>query len=300
MRRSPSAALALAALALLAGCGSSSSNAAEPLRVLVTNDDGVAAAGIAALVEGLRALPALDLVIVAPARNQSGAGDQITVGPLLVNPATTADGSAATAVTGYPADSVLFALFGPTPAAPDLIISGINAGQNIGEFVYLSGTVGAARWGARNGVPGIAISQGLPATDFAAAAEYGAAVVDRFRRDADFRRLLAPPESATARILNVNFPTCSSGARRGVVVVPGGRSSQVVGYALEGGSPDGDVYRAQTESTNVFASNCASTLADPATDVEAMTNGFASVTPLTPDLSLDSGLERFAFLERLP
>lgn len=296
MRVQSLAALLLAAG--LAGCGSSST-AAEPLRVLVTNDDGVAAAGIAAVVEALLSDPQLELTIVAPARNQSGSGDQITLGPLLVNPAMTANGSAATAVMGYPADSVLFALVGPSPAAPDLIVSGINAGQNIGEFVYLSGTVGAARWGARNGVPGIAVSQGLPATDYGDAAEYTLAVVDRFRRDASFRRLLSPPGSATARILNVNFPTCGSGARRGIVVVPGGRSSTVVGYAQEGSAPDGEVYRAQVDSTNPFASNCTSTLEDPTTDVEAMTNGFASVTPLTPDLSLDSGLERFDFLEGL-
>lgn len=294
----PQSLTALCLAACLAGCGSSST-AAEPLRVLVTNDDGVAAAGIAALVDALLADPQLELTIVAPARNQSGSGDQITLGPLLINPAMTASGTAATSVAGFPADSVLFALFGPTPTAPDLIVSGINAGQNIGEFVYLSGTVGAARWGARNGIPGIAVSQGLPATNYADAADYTVAVVDRFRRDAGFRRLLAPPDGTTARILNINFPTCSSGARRGIVVVPGGRSSSVVGYTLEANTPEGEVYRAQTESTNVFTSNCNSTLTDPSTDVEAMTNGFASITPLTPDLSFDSALERFAFLEGL-
>jgi 5'-nucleotidase len=294
----PQSLTALCLAASLAGCGSSST-AAEPLRVLVTNDDGVGAAGIAALVDALLADPQLELTILAPSRNQSGSGDQITLGPLLINPAMTASGTAATAVAGFPADSVLFALLGPTPATPDLIVSGINAGQNIGEFVYLSGTVGAARWGARNDIPGIAVSQGLPATNYADAADYTVAVVDRFRRDAGFRRLLAPPDGTTARILNINFPTCASGARRGIVVVPGGRSSAVVGYTLEADTPEGEVYRAQTESTNAFASNCNSTLTDPATDVEAMTNGFASITPLTPDLSFDSALERFAFLEGL-
>jgi len=288
-----------AVVAIAAGCGGSSSRAAEPLRVLVTNDDGVAAPGIAALVQALQTDQGLAVTVSAPALNQSGSGDQVTTGPLRVVTTMTANGYAATAVFGYPADSVLFALLGPVPAEPDLIVSGINAGQNIGEFVYLSGTVGAARWGARHGIPAIALSQGLPATNYDAIASYAAELVSRFRSDAHFRRLLVPPDSATARILNVNFPTCASGAQRGIVVVPMGRSSQVVGYDFVSTNGEETTYQPSVESTNPFASNCTSTLTDPTDDVAALTNGFATLTPLTPDLSLDSDLQQFDFLTKL-
>jgi 5'-nucleotidase len=168
--------------------------------VLVTNDDGVAAPGIAALVQALQTDQGLAVTVSAPALNQSGSGDQVTTGPLRVVTTMTANGHAATAVFGYPADSVLFALLGPVPAEPDLIVSGINAGQNIGEFVYLSGTVGAARWGARHGIPAIALSQGLPATNYDAIASYAAELVSRFRSDAHFAacscRPTAPPRAS--------------------------------------------------------------------------------------------------------
>jgi 5'-nucleotidase len=289
----------LVLMAMTAGCGGSSSSAAAPLRVLVTNDDGVGAPGIAALVQALQTDQGLAITVSAPALNQSGSGDQVTTGPLRVVTTMTANSHAATAVFGYPADSVLFALLGPVPAEPDLIVSGINAGQNIGEFVYLSGTVGAARWGARHGIPAIALSQGLPATNYDAIASYAAELVSRFRNDAPFRRLLVPPDGTTARILNVNFPTCASGAQRGIVVVPMGRSSQVVGYDFLSTNVDETTYQPSVESTNPFASNCASTLTDPVDDVTALTNGFATLTPLTPDLSLDSDLEQFDFLTKL-
>jgi 5'/3'-nucleotidase len=284
----------------VAGCGGSSSNAAEPLRVLITNDDGVGAAGIAALVQALASDKQLAITVSAPAVNQSGSGDQTTNGPLRVAASMTSNGYAATAVFGYPADSVLFALLGPAPAEPDLIVSGINAGQNIGEYVYLSGTVGAARWGARHGIPAIALSQGLPATNnYGDIASYAAALVKRFRRDANFRKLLTPPDSSTARILNVNFPTCGSGEQRGIVVVPMGRSSQILGYDFVGTNGEESTYQPLVASTNVFASNCNSTLGNPTDDITAMTNGFATLTPLTPDLSLDTDLNKFEFLTKL-
>src|SRR5262245_7445886 len=107
-----------------------------PLRVLVTNDDGVAAPGIDALVQALTANPNLEVTVIAPATNQSGKGDQVTTGtPISVAPSSTAGAFPATAVAALPADSVLFALLQALPQPPDLVVSGINSGQNSGEFV---------------------------------------------------------------------------------------------------------------------------------------------------------------------
>jgi broad specificity polyphosphatase/5'/3'-nucleotidase SurE len=101
-----------------------------------------------------------------------------------------------------------------------------------------------------------------------------------------------------AVVLNVNFPTCTAGSTRGVRVVPLGRSVTPVRYTLQ--SDDGTVrtYMLVTVTTSVVTSDCTSTLADPSTDVEAVRNGVASVTPLGTDATLAGDPQRFQFLER--
>ena len=132
------------------------------LHILVTNDDGVGAPGIDAVVEALRALPDTEVTVVAPLENQSGTGGQTTPGTLTVTDTTTASGYPAKAVAGFPADSVIWAFdqAGVTQK-PDLVVSGINFGQNLGPAVAISGTVGAAEAAAARGVPALAASQGL-------------------------------------------------------------------------------------------------------------------------------------------
>ena len=132
----------------------------QPLRILVTNDDGVGAEGIDVVVEALRTLPDVEITVVAPAENQSGTGDTLSDVAPPAEEAATLSGYPATAVSGTPGDSVRHALdvvFAGNP--PDLIVSGSNEGQNVCPWAELSGTVGAARIGARAGVPAFAISQ---------------------------------------------------------------------------------------------------------------------------------------------
>jgi 5'-nucleotidase len=131
---------------------------AGKFRVLVGNDDGVGAAGLSELVKVLTADSSLEVSVFAPATNQSGTGDRFTTGPLSVMSAQTADGYPAVAVEGFPADGILFGLLQGLPRKPDLVITGINQGQNIGDLVNLSGTVGAALTAARLGVPAFAVS----------------------------------------------------------------------------------------------------------------------------------------------
>jgi len=174
---------ALAAIALVASCSSddnaeppavnvtttsgsrtsTSTVPAQPLHVLVTNDDGVDAPGIDALVEALRKLPDTTVTVVAPAKNQSGTGSKTTSGAFpMVTDTTTASGYPAKAVDGFPADTIVWAIDKHGVATrPDVVLSGVNFGQNIGLTVDISGTVGAARAAARRGIPALAISAGL-------------------------------------------------------------------------------------------------------------------------------------------
>ena len=108
----------------------------------MTNDDGVGAPGIDALVQGLRRLDRVRITVVAPATNQSGTGDMTTPGALTTEQATTTSGYPAVAVQGFPADTVNFALDGGIPEKPHLVASGVNVGQNLGPVVNISGTVG--------------------------------------------------------------------------------------------------------------------------------------------------------------
>lgn len=231
----------------------------EPLRILVTNDDGVGAPGIDALVEALRQEDGVEVTVVAPAENQSGSASSTTDGPLTTSEATTASGYDAVAVAGFPADTIVWALDqGGTDVAPDLVISGINEGQNVGPFTELSGTVGAARAAAQRGLPAVAASQGIGAEpDFAAGAQV---VLDWL---AENRDQIVAGTYAAGDVVNLNIPTCTDGEVRGVVEVP-------TATDLAGRDP--------------FVSVCSSTASDPADDVDAITNGFAaeSVVAATP------------------
>src|SRR4029077_8516548 len=125
-----------------------------------SNDDGYNAAGIDAVVEALDALPSVHVTVVAPATNQSGAGGKTTPGGVTADPRHTLSGYAATAVNGFPADSVLYAL-NTMHLNPDLLVSGINCSRNLGPLISVPGTVGAARVGGRASIPAVAVSQGF-------------------------------------------------------------------------------------------------------------------------------------------
>jgi 5'-nucleotidase len=282
------AAVAVVALTALGPLAAPRGAAAAPFRILVGNDDGVGAEGIAELVQALTRNRLLEVAVYAPATNQSGTGDRFTTGPLTVTSAMTAFGYPATSVAGFPSDGILFGLLQGLDARPDLVITGINEGQNIAELVNISGTVGAALTAARLGVPAFAVSQGLGADiEYDEAADYTARLVARYRSSPSFRKLLRI-SPRRARMLNVNFPTCTRGELRGVRAVALGRSVQVVGY--EPGSAS-DVWDPVVVQTPLGSNDCDSTLKRPMTDLEAMNNGFASVTPLNPDLTSDGAIE---------
>jgi len=224
----------------------------EPFEILVTNDDGIAAPGVDAVVEKLRTLPNVTITLVAPATNQSGKGDSKTPGGAPGSPGATASGFAGTAVAGTPADSVIYAI-NVQKVTPDLVVSGSNYGANMGPFIPVSGTVGAARTAARLGIPAVAVSTGIgptvPLTDFASSADAAAAWVEEFRLG-----LVGPPQTEVA---NINTPTCTTGSIRGVL-------DTSVALAF-----DGRGYNTQ---------NCTSSVTVINDDIDAMNHGFISRT----------------------
>ena len=275
---------------------------AETLRVLVTNDDGVGAPGIDALVSQLGLNPELELTVIAPATNQSGTGDQRTTASFTVTSSSTAGGFAATALAGFPADTVLFGVLQALPSPPDLVVSGVNNGQNIGEAVGISGTIGAAFWAARLGIPAFAVSAGSGLQpNFSDAARFTAQLVEHFRMRMDFQRKMKEREPPFhGLVLNINFPTCTTGTVRGVRVVSVGRSSTITGYTLLSDIGGVQTWQPVLQNVNLFASDCTSALGPPLTDVEGMTNGFATVSPLDADRSVSGRrLRDFKFVEKL-
>jgi 5'-nucleotidase len=269
------------------------------LHVLVTNDDGVDAPGLDALVRALTGVPGAEVTVVAPATNQTGASGTITTTAFDVLAAETLSGHAATAVAGSPSDAVLFALRQLLAAPPALVVAGINEGPNLADFVTMSGTVAAALAAARLGVPALAVSLGLtPEMDYGAPARFASALVGRFRDDERFRSgMLVSGSRQAAVVLNVNFPPIPA---RGVRIVPLGRIADVTGYARRAEARGRVTWEPVVVTGDITRIHHGSTLTAPATDLEAFNHGFVAATPLVPDLTLAAALERFQFVEELP
>jgi 5'/3'-nucleotidase len=277
-------AAAVAAVLCIAVAGAAS---AQPLKVLVTNDDGISAAGIDVLVNTLAANPNLDITVIAPAMNSSGTGENRTTTTIGVFAGTTASGYPATVVNGFPGDTTQFGILEQMAGdPPDLVVSGVNNGQNLcAEIIPISGTVGAATWAARLGVPAFAVSAGLGASpNYAQAAQYAADLVEYFRVKKGFRKKMHEKEAPFRGIvLNINFPTCTAGAVRGLKVVPVGRAQPFTAYTLQGSSGGVDTWKPTIGTGNPGLSDCTSTVEDVGTDLEAFNAGFATVTPLDPE-----------------
>jgi 5'-nucleotidase len=172
------------------------------LNILVSNDDGVYAEGLWVLAEQLKELG--KVTVVAPDRDQSGVGTSVTLRhPLRISKIRCpVPGVDAYSVEGTPADSVILALRFAMKEGADLIVSGINEGPNLGDDVFISGTVGAALQGYFYGIPAFAISVGgFENLDFGIAARLAKLLAHAVKAKNQSRRLL----------LNVNVPNVSQG-----------------------------------------------------------------------------------------
>ncbi len=225
----------------------------DKLEILVSNDDGYNAPGIDAAVNALLALPNVHVTVSAPATDKSGTGGTTSPDPLTATLKTTISGHPAWAVDGYPSDSVRYAL-NKLKVNPDLVVSGINNGQNLSlPVIGISGTVGAARTAARASIPTVALSQGVGTPDdFPSGAVAMTNWVDRF-----LLGRAGPPLNET--VVNVNIPTCgATGSIRGTLVLP-----------------------AATSFSGAFgASNCGSTATGFTTDVQGFVNGYITETSI--------------------
>lgn len=184
----------------------------EPLHILVSNDDGYAAEGIDALVEGLITLEGVKVTVVAPLTQQSGTGGKISEDALETTEVELDSGHPAVAVTGFPADTIGVAIE-EMGIKPDLVITGINDGQNLGPVIDYSGTVGAARAAVDRGIPALATSQGT-----ADVVDYESAVPFILDWVTEHRSALQDG-SAPLVVLNLNVPTCSTGDLGALVIV---------------------------------------------------------------------------------
>jgi 5'-nucleotidase len=177
------------------------------MNILVSNDDGILAPGLALLAEVCQTVA--QVTVVAPDREQSGTSHSLTMHRPL-RPGRRPDGSYQ--VDGTPTDCVLLALGTLLSERPDFIFSGINHGPNMGEDVLYSGTVAAAMGGVTLGVPSVAISFAGPASDLETLYSYRAlltGLVQRIVRVGEF-----PPET----LLNINLPPCGAPGVKGVKV----------------------------------------------------------------------------------
>jgi 5'-nucleotidase len=252
--------LAVLALACAGNTAPTLVQAQAAYRILLTNDDGVRAPGLAALAEALKSVG--EVTIIAPAENQSGKGHSLSItDPVYVDSVTLPGGLAVLAATATPASCVKLALLALLRERPHLVVSGINRGVNVGRISYVSGTVGAAREGALHGIPSIAASLDTAGgfSDYTAAA----------KATADIAAIVKTQGLPEGVFLNVNVP---AGVPKGTRVATQSRLSGEEKW-IENENPRGRRY-----FWNDFTEPTTDT--DPASDVSAVAAGYVAVVPL--------------------
>ena len=254
------------------------------MRVLITNDDGIAATGLQALRRALAELDAVEVSVVAPDSNRSATARSITTRtPIWVEEVVFEDGAVGFATDGTPVDCVRFADLGLVGERPDLIVSGINHGSNLGDDITYSGTVAAALEGVVLGVPAIAVSQQSAMRemdfrlgrefDFAQAALFVARLVEELHD--------VPMPDGT--LLNVNVPAGEvHGAR------PCRLGKRIYRDRMELTEEEGSRrrYRIYGEAPGYEH--------EEGTDFAAIAEGCIAVTPLHFDLTDTAGVEELA------
>jgi 5'-nucleotidase len=252
------------------------------VRVLLTNDDGIAAEGLQALRRALLAVPGIELAVIAPDGNRSAIGRGITTRrPLWVEEVPFGDGTVGYATDGTPVDCVRFAALGLVEGfQAELIVSGINHGANLGDDITYSGTVAAALEGVILGLPAVAVSQQSTAGemdfrlgrqfDFARAAAFTARIVEEIED--------VPLPGGT--LLNINVP---AGALSGVEVARLGKRIYRDQLELQDEQSGRRQYRIYGDAPGYRH--------ETGTDLAAVAEGRVAVTPIHFDLTDVPGIE---------
>ncbi|MCG7867090.1 MAG: 5'/3'-nucleotidase SurE [Candidatus Thiodiazotropha taylori] len=238
------------------------------MNILLSNDDGYQATGLMMLAEQLSEVG--DIVVVAPEQDRSGASNSLT----LVNPlrARTME-NGFIRVDGTPTDCVHLAITGLLEQEPDLVVSGINAGPNMGDDVLYSGTVAAATEGRFLGLPAVAISMNSHNPQHF---ETGAQVAEIL-----VRRLIEAPLSESV-ILNVNVPDIPYSELQGIVSTRLGHRHKAEPVVKSHDPRGNTIYWVGPAGAEQDAG--------PGTDFHAVRQGYVSVTPLHADLTRHSAL----------
>ncbi|EAR49775.1 Survival protein SurE [Oceanicola granulosus HTCC2516] len=255
------------------------------MRILITNDDGINAPGLEVLTRIAEAVagPGGEVWTVAPAFEQSGVGHCIS----YVHPTMIAElGPRRFAAEGSPADCVLAGLYDVcVDAQPDLVLSGVNRGNNAAENVLYSGTIGGALEAALQGLPAIALSQYFGpanarlADPFEAAAAHGTEIVQRLLADAPW------DDDAYRLFYNVNFPPCPAADVKGVRAAPQG---------MRRGTRHSVEAQTAPSGRRFLWVRGGDQQADPGAGSDAAVNleGYVSVTPMRADLTAHDALSR--------
>jgi 5'-nucleotidase len=257
------------------------------MKVLLTNDDGIQATGLNAMRRALLEVPGVELAVIAPDSNRSATARSITTRkPLWVDEVEFGDGTTGFATDGTPVDCVRFAALGLVEFEPELIVSGINHGSNLGDDITYSGTVAAALEGIVLGIPAIAVSQQAEAglvdfrggrewerEDFEQAAAFVARMVE------ELEAVPMPPGT----LLNVN---CPAGEVRGVAACRLGKRIYRDQLELAEEAEGRRRYHIYGEEPGYRQ--------DPDSDFAAIAEGHIGVTPLHFDLTDEAGIEALA------
>jgi len=243
------------------------------VRILVTNDDGITARGLWALVRELRRIA--EVVVVAPDRDQSGIGTAVTLHhPVRVSPMPPEVTRVETyAVEGTPADTVILALKTLLKDGVDMVFSGINEGSNLGNDVLISGTVSAALQGYFYGLPSVAISVGsIKRVRFDVAARFSALIVQQ----------VAASKMPQKFLLNINLPNLPLEKIAGIEITRLGERSYMdnIKAGHDGKRKYYWIVRGKPDWKEVEG-----------TDISALGKNKISITPLHSDLSSDIHFE---------
>jgi len=241
------------------------------MRILLSNDDGINAPGLAALSEAFAEIADLD--VIAPDRNKSGASNSLTLDTPL-RPHILKSGHIS--VEGTPTDCVHLALTGYLKHKPDFVVSGINEGANLGDDVIYSGTVAAAMEARILGIPSLAVSLHEPASHYKTAAKIAVQIVKRLQRD--------PLPAAT--ILSINVPNLPLNELRGFEVTRLGTRHSADPIIKCEDPRNREIYWVGPSGEGADAG--------PGTDFHAVKSGYVSITPIHVDLTYYSAFEKVA------
>jgi 5'-nucleotidase len=243
------------------------------MRVLLTNDDGITAPGLNAMRRALLELPDVELEVIAPDSNRSATGRAVTLrDPIWVEEVEFGDGTSGFATDGTPVDCVRFAELGLIEAPPELIVSGINHGANLGDDITYSGTVAAALEGIMLGTPAIAVSL-VRGSEFEPLAAFVARMVEELEE--------VPMPAGT--LLNVNGP---GGEVNGACACRLGKRIYNDRMELTEEEDGRRRYRLYGDEPTYEH--------EPGTDFAAIAEGLIAVTPIHFDLTDQAGVEELA------